>query len=83
MVKNPEIQVSVNLTGNSPMLTVYVNGTQAPCILDTGSTFTLIPYVLWKKLNINQNKLNSSIIYNINSASHKNPIAVLGSFELN
>ena len=51
--------------------------------LDTESTFTLIPFPLWQKLNINPNKLNTSVLYNINSASHKNANAVLGSIELN
>ena len=77
------MEVSVNLTGKGPMLAILVNGTPTSCILDTGSTFTLIPFVLWQKLKINPNKLNSSVVYNINSASHKNPNAVLGSIELN
>ena len=34
-------------------------------------------------MKINPNRLNSSVVYNINSASHKNPNAVLGSIELN
>ena len=65
------------------MLAILVNDTPVSCILDTGSTFTLIPFSLWKKLNTNSNTLNSSVVYNINSTSHKNPNAVLGSIELN
>ena len=38
---------------------------------------------MWKKLNINPNKLNTSVLYNFNSASHRNANAVLGSIELN
>ena len=65
------------------MLAILVNETPVSCILDTGSTFTLIPFTLWQQLKINPNKLDSSTVYNINSASHKNPNAVLGSINLN
>ena len=60
------------------MLAILVNETPVSCLLDTGSTVTLIPFTLWQQLKINPNKLDSSIVYNINSASHKNPNAVLG-----
>ena len=59
-----------------------INDTPATCILDTGSTFTLIPFNLWKQMKIRPNNLNSSVVYNINSASHKNLNTVLGSIEL-
>ena len=77
------MELPVNLTAKVPMLAILVNDTPASCILDTGSTFTLIPFSLWQKMKINPNKLNSSVVYNINSAPHKNPNAVLGSIELN
>ena len=80
--KKTVMEVPVNLTGKSPMLAILVNDQPTSCILDTGSTFTLIPFPLWKKLNINPNKLNTSVLYNINSASHRNANAVLGSIEL-
>ena len=80
--KKTVMEVPVNLTGKGPMLAILVNDQPTSCILDRGSTFTLIPFPLWKKLNINPNKLNTSVLYNINNASHRNTNAVLGSIEL-
>ena len=82
-LQKPVLDTPVNFTGKGPMLAILVNGTPTSCILDTGSTFTLIPFVLWQKLKINPNKLNFFVVYDINSASHKNPKGVLGSIELN
>ena len=76
--KKPEVDIPVHLADSGPMLSILINGQATSCILDTGSTFTLIPYKLWKKRNINDNKLDTSVTYNINSASHKNHNAVLG-----
>ena len=81
-IEKPAMEVPVNLADKGPMLSILVNDQPTSCILDTGSTFTLIPFPLWKKLNINPNKLNTSVLYNINSASHRNANAVLGSIEL-
>ena len=78
----PSVEVSVNLTGKGPMLAIHINGVQASAILDTGSTFTLLPFPLWQKLNLNSNLLDQTVIYNTNSASHKNPNAGLGSLNL-
>ena len=64
------------------MLSILVNGFQTTCILDTGSTFTLVPFKFWKQLQINQNKLNTTVHFNINSASHCNKDAVLGQIVL-
>ena len=64
------------------MLTVLINNELATSILDSGSTYTLIPFKLFQKMNIRPNNLNTSIIYNINSASHRNLNAVLGSITL-
>merc|ERR1712074_271519 len=47
-------------------------------ILDTGSTYSLVPFSIWLKLKINTNQLDQSVQFNINSASHSNPDAVLG-----
>ena len=64
------------------MLSILVNGFQTTCILDTGSTFTLVPFKFWKQLQINQNKLNTAVHFNINSASRCNKDAVLGQIVL-
>ena len=42
----PSVEVPVNLTGKGPMLAIHINGVQASAILDTGSTFPLIPFPL-------------------------------------
>jgi hypothetical protein len=60
-----------------------LNNCNTSAILDTGSTFSLIPYSIWQKLNINKNQLDQSVQFNINSASHSNPDAVLGRIYLN
>ena len=73
-----KIDVPVNLANSGPMLAILVNQTPAQCVLDTGSTFTLVPFTFWKTLKINPNKLNTSVHFNINSASHSNKNAVLG-----
>ena len=78
----PKIEAPVNLTGAGKMLAVNINGVPASAILDTGLTYTLIHFLLWLKLKLNSNLLDTTILYNINSASHKNPNAVLGSLNL-
>ena len=64
------------------MISAYINGKTVCCILDTGSTYSLIPHKIWKTLKVNPNLLDSSITYNINSASHKVTDAVLGRISL-
>ena len=64
------------------MMNVNVNKIKATAILDTGSTFSLIPHAVWLELNLNPNKLDQTVKYNINSASHKNENAVLGTTKL-
>ena len=76
------MDISVHLADKGPMLSILVNNHPTPCILDTGSTYTLIPFKLWKKLNLNQNQLDTSVLFNINSASHRNHNAVLGQIVL-
>jgi hypothetical protein len=64
------------------MISAKINGQTVCCILDTGSTFTLIPYKIWKLLKLNPSLLDCSVVYNINSASHKVTDAVLGRISL-
>ena len=64
------------------MLAVNINGIKTSAILDTGSTYTLLPYLVWKKLGLPPNLLDKSVLYNIKSASHKNLDAVLGTLTL-
>ena len=60
------------------MMAVTINGIKTNAILDTGSTYTLLPYLVWKKLWFPPNLLGTSVLYNIKSASHRNLDAVLG-----
>ena len=78
----PSVDIPVNLANSGPMMSILVNNYPTTCILDTGSTFTLVPFQLWKKMKINPNKLNTSVHFNINSASHSNKNAVLGQIVL-
>ena len=64
------------------MINATINDQNICCILDTGSTFTLIPHKIWKLLKLNPTMLDSSVVYNINSASHKVTDAVLGRISL-
>ena len=60
------------------MLSATIDGQSVYCILDTGSTYSLIPHKTWKLLKMNPTLLDSSVTININSASHKVTDAVLG-----
>ena len=50
------------------MIKVTLNEYSTSCVLDTGATFTLIPYQVWKNLKINASCLNTKVTFNINSA---------------
>ena len=64
------------------MISVTINGQTVCCILDTGSTFSLVPHKIWKSLKINPSLLDCSVTYNINSASHRVSDAVIGRISL-
>ena len=82
-LNKPSIDVIINYANKAPILQICLNNCNTSAILDTGSTFSLIPYSIWQKLNINKNQLDQSVQFNINSASHSNPDAVLGRIYLN
>ena len=65
------------------MINASINSRTVCCILDTGSTFTLIPFKIFKLLNLNPTLLDSSVTYNINSVSHRVSDAVLGKMPFN
>ena len=58
----PKIEAPVRLSGAGKMLAVNINGIQASAILDTGSTYTLLPFLLWKKLGLNSNLLDTTVL---------------------
>ena len=78
----PDITVDVNYANKAPILNVSLNKCSTNAILDTGSTYSLVPYTVWQTLGLNKNQLDQSVRFNINSASHNNPDAVLGQITL-
>ena len=71
-LSKPSLDVLVNLANSGPMLNICVHNLLTTCVLDTGSTYTLVPFHIWQKFKINSNQLNTSVQFNINSASHQN-----------
>ena len=51
-------------------------------IIDTGSDFSILPYMYLKQLGIHGNRLNKTIVYNVTSATSTEKNAVLGSISL-
>ena len=76
------MEANVHFSDGGKMLAVTINGIKTNAILDTGSTYTLLPYLIWEKLNLPSNILDTSVLYNIKSASHRNLDAVLGTVNL-
>ena len=64
------------------LISTKINGQAVCCILNTGSTFSLVPYKIWKSLKINPSLLDCSVTYNNNSASHRVSDAVIGRISL-
>ena len=77
-----KLEAPVYFSDSGKMLAVTINGIKTNAILDTGSTYTLLPYLIWEKLNLPSNILDTSVLYNIKSASHRNLDAVLGTVNL-
>ena len=78
----PVEEIEANSLDPGLMIKAIVKEYPTSCVLDTGSTFTLVPYHVWKNLNLNQSLLNTKVQFNINSASHKVKNAVLGQLNL-
>ena len=84
MVKKPVLRINANLVNHSgPVIDCKINNMQTQACIDSGSTFTIQPYAFFKTLNISESRLNKSISYTIDSASHHNENAVFGSILLN
>ena len=80
----PQIDVSVKAVNmQGPRIQANINQVSFSCLLDSGSTFSIMPYHLFKQLNISEFQLNRTTKYNINSASHRNEDAVLGTYIFN
>ena len=81
-LNKPFEDVQVHFAHQAPVIKICLNSSHQTAIVDTGSTYSLVPFVVWQSLKLNQNTLDSSIQYNINSASHTNKDAVLGRIDL-
>ena len=75
--------ISVYLSNSGPRIVANINGQDFNALLDSGSSFTLLPYEFWTKLGINEEKLDKSQKYNISSATHVCHDSVLGRVWLN
>ena len=82
-LKKPCFTIEVKLGNQAPILKIHLHDYETSSIVDTGSSFTLVPHDIWQALKINSNRLDSTTQYNINSASHCNRDAVLGKISLN
>ena len=82
MVMKPAEDLVANAVDLGLLISAKINGQTICCILDTGSTFSLVPHKIWKSLKINPMLLDCSVTYNINSASHRVSDAVIGCITL-
>ena len=71
-------EISVYLSNSGPRVVTSINGINFNSLLDSGSSFTLLPYQYWKQLNIDDAKLDKSQKYDISSATHVCQDSVLG-----
>ena len=78
----PRVNVFCKFANSGPTVDIQCANKTMPWLLDTGSSYSLIPHSAWKELGINDNKLNCSTTYSINSVSHANEDAVIGSIVL-
>ena len=77
------VNIFVNLSNKSPTLNININGQSLPAILDSGSGYTLIPNQYWEKLGIAASQLDTTVRYNISSATHRTRDSVKGRMILN
>ena len=66
-MQKPQLNVSVkkfNMQG--PRIQASKNQVSFSCLLDYGSTFSIMPYHVFNKLNISEFQLNTKTKYNIN-----------------
>ena len=78
----PRVKIFCKFANSGPTIDVQCFNISMQWLLDTGSSYSLIPHSVWKELGINDNKLNCSTTYSINSVSHSNEDAVIGSIVL-
>ena len=65
--------ISVYLSNSGPKIVTNIDGKNFDSLLDSGSSFTLLPYEYWNELGISDEKLEKTQKYNISSATHVVP----------
>jgi hypothetical protein len=53
-LEKPVEEIEAKSVDPGLMIRAIIENYPTSCVLDTGSTFTLIPYQVWKHLNLNQ-----------------------------
>ena len=70
-LSKPFVDVLVNFANEAPVLKICLNSYPSTAIIDTGSTYSLVPYGIWQSLKMNKNRLDTSVQYNINSCKQR------------
>ena len=74
----PSVTFHVNAANWGPQMKTKIRDQECISVLDTGSTFTLVPYTVWQRMNVNPNQLDRSTQFNISSATNHTVDSVLG-----
>ena len=76
--------IEINLTdiNDQPKIKIQIGQNKFIVVLDTGSSFNILPYSHFKDLNIPLSNLCKTSKYTIQSATHKESDAVIGSIQL-
>ena len=79
LYRNEQV-LAINLMDvrEQPRVVIYVGKPNFISVLDSGSTFNILPYNHFKQLNLCQ-----TTRYTIQSVTHREPDAILGSVKLN
>ena len=74
----PSLTINVNIANWGPQMRTKVGNQDCTAVIDTGSTFTLVPYPVWQQMKVNPNQLDRSTQFNICSATDQTTDSVLG-----
>ena len=76
--------IDINLTdvNDQPKIKIQIGQNEFIVVLDTGSSYNILPYSHFKDLNIPLSNLCKTSKYTIQSATHKETDAVIGSIQL-
>ena len=60
-LSKPYVDVLVNFANEAPVLKICLNNHTTNAIVDTGSTYSLVPHCIWQSLKMNKNRLDTSV----------------------